>query len=643
MANYKPSVLILEDDSSLGEALKQAFHRLDYPVYLTSRPDEVESILLKNRIDFFFSDCLLPQVSGVEFAAKMQSQFPNQKFKVIMMSGVYTDKMFIKEAVQKTKAIAFLQKPFELSDVVNLVKTDIDQKVNSSKATSSRRNLYLAFSRTNLSSREKRLLLERLDEISGYDLPFIYSLLAETKSTGHLNIYSNKGAVSGVSFSNGMIVAVDVEDKKTFLGEMLIQSGFINPIDLKVALSDKSSTLKLGQKLIQSNLLSPHAFDQILLEQMNIRLSYTVTDESYKISFSSAEVDLQKPYIDQESLMVFLHDLVVSKINTNWLSTVYTQWRDSLIQLNKNFKSNHEILSLPIFSSIDNFYQLITIEKTISQIVSHKTVNEQAILKAIHLLVVKGLIYFNEDKDEELSPNQRLSKISKEIESKTNMQIVEHFGGFLSGEFNSNALIDALTMLGPQPNITNLLEVWNHLKGKIENAFNDIQMNEKTNISTKVNIELAEQKIKAVQWADELKITISQSQYTKALKLIENIEKQNPKFSQIRIYKAWAKLGLIDPKNKDKTIKDVEFELMQVPPDEKYDYLYTFVMGFYYKAKGDLINAKKSFEKSIALDSNFIIARRELNLIRAEHKKVNQDIFTMDLKDVVSGFFKRKK
>src|SRR5690606_242153 len=103
------------------------------------------------------------------------------------------------------------------------------------------------------------------------------SLLVETKSSGYLDIYEKSGAVSGISFASGTIVGVDIEDKATYLGELIIQGGYATPADVQNAVNEKSN-MRLGQKLIKGNLLSPHAFDLALTEQMNIRLSRTISD-----------------------------------------------------------------------------------------------------------------------------------------------------------------------------------------------------------------------------------------------------------------------------------------------------------------------------------------------------------------------------
>ena len=80
---------------------------------------------------------------------------------------------------------------------------------------------------------EKKKLIESLEEVHGFDLPFVYSLLVESKSSGHLNVVGREnGDVSGISLSNGVIVQVDISDQSTYLGRLLIDSGFVSNEDL---------------------------------------------------------------------------------------------------------------------------------------------------------------------------------------------------------------------------------------------------------------------------------------------------------------------------------------------------------------------------------------------------------------------------
>ncbi|MFN8945735.1 MAG: response regulator, partial [Pseudobdellovibrionaceae bacterium] len=254
--------------------LQTCFEKAGFDVKASQHPSEANEKMKEGKYDFIIVDCLLPQTTGVNFITKAKATGVLTKdTKIILTSGIYTDKEFILESMHQTKAIGFLKKPLNLDEVLEIIKKNTVEKKSD---VSARKRLYQIFSKDKVSAREKRKLIESLDEVNGFDLPFVYSLLVETKSSGYLNIYGQNGAVSGITFSQGKIIAVDIDDQRTFLGEMLIQQGYILAEDLKEALRDKANNRKLGEKLIELNMMSPHALDIVLREQMNIRLSRTV-------------------------------------------------------------------------------------------------------------------------------------------------------------------------------------------------------------------------------------------------------------------------------------------------------------------------------------------------------------------------------
>ncbi len=57
-------------------------------------------------------------MTGLDFVKQARTNFPSIRFKVVLMSGIYTDKQFIQEATQSTQALAFLKKPFEMEQVL---------------------------------------------------------------------------------------------------------------------------------------------------------------------------------------------------------------------------------------------------------------------------------------------------------------------------------------------------------------------------------------------------------------------------------------------------------------------------------------------------------------------------------------------
>ncbi|WP_374073782.1 response regulator [Bdellovibrio bacteriovorus] len=638
----KSKILILEDDESVGLALKEVLSRAGHHVFLAARPDEANTILSTNgNIEFLFCDCLLPQMTGLDFIKQARTNYPNARFKVVLMSGIYTDKQFIQEATQSTQAVAFLKKPFEMEQVLKIVKKEEAPKREESSA---RKLLYQMFANPTVTNRQKRKVIESIEEVSGFDLPFLYSLLVETKSSGYLNIYNADGSVSGISFCNGNIVGVDVDDKTTFLGEMLIQSGYATPQDVQTALRDKNNR-RIGNYLIQNNQLSPHAFDLILMEQMNIRLVRTIVDQKIRVNFASAEVEMSSPSIDADTLSYYLHDWIASKISINWLKSLYVMWSGNVIVKSPTFRDDHPALTMSLLKSLDGLTVKLNNQITLTQLLDVKGYNEVAVYKAIHFLLTKGLIVFAQ-RAAFANPQEQLKVLKKiwaELDGKNGYEIVAYMEAGSGGSSIESALADFMTLIGdpPQDTASELSAVWNKIKKAAEEAVATSRDTSKIDQFRQASQKSeAEAKLRATTLMEEVKKALQYNQFAKALEHLGEVAKLNPQMQQLHIYSSWAKLGAVDPAKKQFVLKEVELELMQVPPDERYDTLFPFVIGLFNKIKGDVVAARKSFEKSVALDPSFIPARREISMLSAANKK--QDVFNMDLKQVVSGFFKKR-
>ncbi len=642
MDSGKSKILILEDDESVGAALKEVLSRAGHHVFMASRPDEANTILSSNgnAIEFLFCDCLLPQMTGLDFIKQARTNYPNARFKVVLMSGIYTDKQFIQEATQSTQALAFLKKPFEMEQVLKIVKKEEAPKREESSA---RKLLYQMFANPTVTNRQKRKVIESIEEVSGFDLPFLYSLLVETKSSGYLNIYNADGSVSGISFCNGNIVGVDVDDKTTFLGEMLIQSGYATPKDVQNALRDKNNR-RIGNYLIQNNQLSPHAFDLILMEQMNIRLVRTIVDQKIRVNFAAAEVEMSSPSIDADTLSYYLHDWIASKISISWLKSLYVMWSGNVIVKSPTFRDDHPALSMSLLKSLDGLTLKLNNQMTLANLLDVKGYSEVAVYKAIHFLLTKGLIVFAQ-RAAFANPQEQLKVLKKiwaELDGKNGYEIVAYMeaGGGGSAE---SALEDFMALIGdePQDRASELSSIWNKIKKAAEDAVATARDSHKIDQFRQASQKSeAEAKLKATSLMEEVKKTLQFNQFSKALEFLAEVAKLNPQTQQLHLYSSWAKLGAVDPAKKQFVLKEVELELMQVPPDERYDALFPFVIGLFNKIKGDVASARKSFEKSVALDPSFIPARREISMLTAANKK--QDVFNMDLKQVVSGFFKKR-
>lgn len=640
MAQPQAKILILGDELGQGEPLKAALEREGHECTHVLRPDDAFPILSGRPIDYVFVDCMLQgSTNGVDFILHVREHFPQVKAKYVLMSGIFTDRAFIKESLERSKAQDFIEKkaPFDPKPYLKQIKASEESP---GAVPPARKILYQMFSKEKVSTREKRKIIESLETVSGFDLPFIYSLLVETGSSGYLNIYEKNGSVSGISISGGCIVGVDVEDKTTYLGEMLIQSGYVRPEDVAAAIAGKSNQ-KLGTRLINANQLSPHAFDLILTEQMNIRLSRTIQDGEIRINFAATDLEKSSPNIDSELLLYYLHDWIASKIPLTWLKSLYMMWAGHVIQLTPVFKEDHPALEMGLVKALPGFADKLRAGTTLNRLLEEKIYNEAAVYKGLHFLLTRGLIIYGSKAGFRSDTEQQaaLRKIWNDIQGKNPFEIVDLLG-------LENIQAEALeNLLGPKPVDMNgaTSTLWQNLRTKLEEAARKaVDSQSRQQFKQSEAGKEAEAKLRGAQKVEEARQALALNQYAKALDLLQSLQKAGAATESLHILLAWAKIGLIDPSKKATLLKEIEFELVQVPAEDRYDAHYSFVLGLFHRAKGDLLGAKKYIERAIALNSSLMAARREMSAIEAQLKK-EKDIFaSMDLKGLVGGLFKRK-
>lgn len=641
----KARVAILEDDSTLAQAMKVAFERAGFEVFVTSQGPEMQEYIRRTTVECLFVDCLLPGGSGVDFVTNLRKTYPPNLLNIVMMSGIFTDAAFVKETVRSTQANGFLKKPFDIMEAVQKLKTT-SSSAEAQVELSPRKALYLLFNKVKVSVREKRKSIEALEEIHGFDLPYLYSLMVETLATGHLNVVNSKGEVSGISFSNGRIVAVDIIDQETQLGKLLIESGYILPEDLNEALG-LTSAKKLGERLIHGNLLSPHAFNIALANQMSIRLSRTIVDAPLKVNFVGTDVELTHPHIDSEALSIFLHDWIAAKISIQWLKAHYVQWAEYPLMKSPNFQAESPILHTPLVSHFNGFVDYMTSGATLHQLMDSRKFPEETAYKALHLLLTKGLLTFGEQ-IKNLDPVEKakqLKTLSAQFTGKNKLEIWDIMVRMASGsDSDPQAVINEFKrILGDAPKAADreLYAIHSELMKISEEVHKFAISGNREKMKEDILKAELESKIKANNQLEEAKNALHKAQYSQASVLLDKVSALDPNTEKLKMYKIWARLGQVpNDKLKMQALNEVEMQLMQIPPEEKYDALFSFVMGLYQKAKGDIPASKKSFEKASNIDSNFLAARRELALLNNKDEK--KDVFNRDLKDLVSGFFKKK-
>ncbi|HLP17699.1 MAG TPA: response regulator [Bacteroidota bacterium] len=119
-------ILIIDDDELVLNALSSLLHHAGHELFITADGPRSIALFKEHSPDVVILDLGLPTTSGMDVLTEIRTI--NAEAKVIMISG-YTAPQVIDEAKHKG-AYAFLEKPFEIRTLINLIATLIQPAQN---------------------------------------------------------------------------------------------------------------------------------------------------------------------------------------------------------------------------------------------------------------------------------------------------------------------------------------------------------------------------------------------------------------------------------------------------------------------------------------------------------------------------------
>jgi len=329
--------------------------------------------------------------NGVDFAAEHQALISKMGVKLILMSGIMTDNAFAKYATGRSKAIAFLPKPFDLNQALKIVQSGGEIKgAGVNAASPGRLQFYRSLFSATPSVAEKRKTLASIGEAFGFDLIAAINSIFDLKISGFLNLEWSNGERASVTFSRGLITAVDVADSTTKMGVLLLQNGFVLKEDLDELLASPQGSGRLGQRLIQGNKLSPHAFDLVFVEQIRTRIDKMIHSGRVKIGFAEAEVALSGSHLDKDALNAELRNWIESKLNKEFVLDLINSFQeDESIGPSPQFRVDHPVCGYqsvkPLAKKVSAFKNPVTFKEWLPTLQ-----DSEESLKALFFMLIKN-------------------------------------------------------------------------------------------------------------------------------------------------------------------------------------------------------------------------------------------------------------
>lgn len=124
MMNGEKNILVVDDDSGIGEMLKILLELNDFSVYVTEKPDEAETLIENHNINLVLLDKLISGVSGLEVCERLKNNEATADIPILMMSALH-------EAGEKCRnagANDFIAKPFDMDELLEKIEQLLDRR-----------------------------------------------------------------------------------------------------------------------------------------------------------------------------------------------------------------------------------------------------------------------------------------------------------------------------------------------------------------------------------------------------------------------------------------------------------------------------------------------------------------------------------
>lgn len=145
-AEFKPSILVVDDEPSIREFLQIMLRREKMLVETASNGKEALTKLESMPFDLIISDIQMPELSGLELLAKVREKDPTA---LVMMVTAFGSTESAVEAM-KLGAFDYLTKPFKIDDVKVRIRRALESRVLVQENSRMRKELKERFSFSNI-------------------------------------------------------------------------------------------------------------------------------------------------------------------------------------------------------------------------------------------------------------------------------------------------------------------------------------------------------------------------------------------------------------------------------------------------------------------------------------------------------------
>jgi ActR/RegA family two-component response regulator/tetratricopeptide (TPR) repeat protein len=630
-------VLILEDDATLGAGLVRGLAAKGYEAVLCNKADLAYQKLKLESYSALIVDCFLPGEKGVDFASKVKEQHLSDA-PLFLISGVFKDKVFIREAMARTGAAEFFVKPFMVDEAIYIIESQ-----NHDRSNLSRPPLFRIFWTPEAETGDILKAVDLTSSCHGYDLAIILGFVLQGGLPGKLTVTSPEKQIINVCFNNDQIVGVeDGSDSEKLFVTLAQEYGYLNADHPPLNLNPGE---RVDQYLIRENLISPHAGKELQMGVLKSQLAHILRDTTYTINFDITPDLPSDKGLNMGEFRELLLSWVWSHIPYPWLKAFYVRWMDQSVIKGPMNDLILKFKEQPLFKRLTNIDKLLTSGKSLDWILTDGNYNEHDFLAAMHFLAINRAICFGERGTNFGILGARLKKTMAEIEGKNYFEILNISKNAPETEIKKS-YHELANVFHPDKQPADLpkeLADYNkQIFDKIQKAYNALS---KDSSKKDYLIEMEQGDTAALLEAETVLESalrmVSTNQFQPAVDILDRVRNLDAQMPKLLLVRMWATIKMGESKPNVFDAAEFVTKLEEMSNDVRNDPFYLFVKGLLQKHLGNKNNAIAYFEKAVASKADFVAARRELNVLKLEGSNAaGKQGF--GLGNVIGNLFKRK-
>ena len=449
------------------------------------------------------------------------------------------------------------------------------------------------------------------------------------KFTGDLEIKIDKGQTNLIQFFKGKIVKLISSSSKSFLGELLVEHGLSLKEDIEVFLDNREKTnKKIGEQLIEKGLLNSHMLNFILKEQVKIRLSEFMSQDSFQLSVkekkeieSLDEVEIDFNDID---FIEWLADSLQTELNVKFLDNLYLQIKNSLIYKN----SQLNVVSIQQKKFLKKYNSLFKkLEDALSVGECMKILkSRRSALRYIYFGLLTKSIYLKQGANSN-TIDKKLEDFLDDILSKPSEDIYSIFS--LSENASPAEIEKRYSYLIQRVHPDSLPKgIDSSIKEKAEEALiliresYEILRNEDKQKEYKVN-KSKDEFLTVIDQYEKGLGKVKEEDYETAYSLFERIKDHKQAPSNTILYLLWSKMKCESTdlvKNRQEAVQ-IQKDIEACPISLRTSPLFWYVKGLFCMKTCQYERAKELFTKTLMVQKDFSHAKKELITVKLKLKK----------------------